>query len=90
MDRAGSAILSMDQLVELDISQSPFDDPDRFLEKMIPSEPYQQSRHHDNDGDVILPSLGGLTRFGISCGSGTNSNMWFDFSHIPTPSSGNL
>ncbi|SAM07028.1 hypothetical protein [Absidia glauca] len=79
MDRAGNAILSMDQLDELDISQSPFDDPDRFLEKMIPSEPYHQSRHHDNDNDVILPPLSGLTRFGISCGSGTNTSMWFDF-----------
>ncbi|SAM03833.1 hypothetical protein [Absidia glauca] len=87
MDRAGNTLLSLDQLDELDISQSPFDDPDRFLEKMIPSEPYQQSRHltddsddsDDNDNDGILPPLGGLTRFGISCDSGTQSNMWFDF-----------
>ncbi|SAM03832.1 hypothetical protein [Absidia glauca] len=81
MDRAGSALLSMDQLDELDISQSSFDDPDRFLENMIFSEPYQQYRHlnDDNDNDGLLPPLGGLTRFGISCRSGTQPNMWFDF-----------
>jgi hypothetical protein len=90
MDGAGDALLSMDQLDELDISQSAFDDPVGFLEKMIHSEPYQQYRHlredsDDNGNDGIMPPLGGLTRFGISCRSERQSNIWFDFLLLRPP-----